>query len=586
MKSKIIERYKNFKIGTKMIVGYLIIAVISISISTLIYQRINERIMTEKVSEMALQTLETIDTNLNLLIYTVNSESKILLSNQSLQKVLTSGDSNFNYNNQVTINRYLTEFTQSNMFISSVYIYDNYGNKYYVDKESYKSFTLYDLMQSRGYDKIQEAQGGYIVKLTGKELYNKPNEKYVSFMRIINDLDTQKPIGTMIINIPEEAIVNCFKNIMKNGDAVILLKDEYYNDIIHSKDFAKYNIGDDFKNIRTGEHSYSIKKVNKEDYIISHLKNSLNWTIISVVPYEELSNQTNIYRIVVIAMLLLNGILSFSGLIFISSGITRPIYKLIKSMKGVENGEFKKVNIDTGNDEIGQLKNVYNTMIYKIENLIEEIVKEQKIKRKAELDVLQSQIKPHFLYNSFDAISSLALDNRNEEVYGIIKALGNFYRTSLNNGKEIISVEEEIQTVKSYLTIMQIRYENLFTTEMNIDKRADKHKILKLVLQPLVENSIYHGIKPKKERGSIFISTSLKEGYIELMVSDDGVGMDKEKLSSLTEGGIPGIGLRGTMERLNIFYNGKCKFTVESELNKGTKVIIYIPIEEGENHEE
>lgn len=157
-------------------------------------------------------------------------------------------------------------------------------------------------------------------------------------------------------------------------------------------------------------------------------------------------------------------------------------------MKGVENGEFKEVNIDTGNDEIGKLKNVYNTMIYKIENLIEQIVKEQKIKRKAELDVLQSQIKPHFLYNSFDTISSLALDNRNDEVYKIIKALGNFYRTSLSNGKEVISIEEEIKTVKSYLTIQQIRYDNMFNVNISVDERANKYKILKLILQPLVEN--------------------------------------------------------------------------------------------------
>jgi two-component system sensor histidine kinase YesM len=338
--------------------------------------------------------------------------------------------------------------------------------------------------------------------------------------------------------------------------------------------------------MKTGEHFYAIKKVGGKDYITSYLRNSLNWTIVSIVPYEELSKQSNIYMVVLLAMLLLNGILSFSGLIFTSSGITRPIHKLIKSMKGVENGVFKKVNIDTGNDEIGQLKNVYNTMIEKIENLIEEIVKEQKIKRKAELDVLQSQIKPHFLYNSFDAISSLALDNRSEDVYQIIKALGTFYRTSLSNGKEVISIGEEIQTVRSYLTIMQIRYENLFTVDMEIDERANKYKILKSVLQPLVENSIYHGIKPARRKGSIFISTSLKENFVELLAADDGAGMSEEKLSLLTEGRTPGIGLRGTIERLNIFYNGKCKYKVESKLDKGTKVTIYIPIEVEENHEQ
>lgn len=586
MKNVIFEKYRNFKIGTKILAGYLVIALISISISALIYQKINERIMTQKVGEMALQTLESIDANMNLLIYTVNNESKILLSNQGLQKALSNGDGNFNYSSQVAINRYLTEFTQSNMFISSVYIFDNYGNRYFVDKESPKTFNLYDLKKSKWYIKIQEAQGGYVVKLTGKELYNQQDKRYISFMRVINDLDTQKPIGTMIINIPENAILNSFKNIMKNGDTLIQLKDEYFNDILHSRDLAQYNIDDSYKKMKSGENLYSLKKVRGRNYIISYFKNSLNWTIVSIVPYEELSNQSNIYMIALLAMLLLNLILSFSGLIFTSSGITRPIHKLIKSMKGIENGEFKKVNIDTGNDEIGQLKNVYNTMIDKIQNLIEQIVKEQKIKRKAELYVLQSQVKPHFLYNSFDAISSLALDNKNEEVYEIIKALGSFYRTSLSKGKEVISVEEEIRTVKSYLTIMQVRYDNLFSVEMDLDDRANKCKILKLVLQPLVENSIYHGIKPTKRNGTIFISTSLKEDFVELIVSDDGAGMDEEMLNCLNEGGIPGIGLRGTIERLNIFYNGKCKFKVESKLDKGTKVAIYIPVEEGENHEQ
>jgi two-component system sensor histidine kinase YesM len=586
MKNMLFEKYSNFKIGTKILAGYLVIALISISISTFIYQKINERIMTQKVGEMALQTLESIDANMNLLIYTVNNESKILLSNQGLQKALSNGDGNFNYTSQVAINRYLNEFTQSNMFISSVYIFDNYGNRYFVDKESPKTFDLYDLKKSKWYNKIQEAQGGYVVKLTGKELYNQQDKRYISFMRVINDLDTQKPIGTMIINIPENAILNSLKNIMKNGDTLIQLKDEYFDDILHSRDLAQYDINDSYKGMKAGENLYSIKKVNGKDYITSYYKNSLNWTIVSIVPYEELSNQSNIYMLALLAMLLLNLILSFSGLIFTSSGITRPIHKLIKSMKGIENGEFKKVNVDTGNDEIGQLKNVYNTMIEKIQNLIEQIVKEQKIKRKAELYVLQSQVKPHFLYNSFDAISSLALDNRNEEVYEIIKALGSFYRTSLSKGKEVISVEEEIRTVRSYLTIMQVRYDNLFSVEMDIDDRANKCKILKLVLQPLVENSIYHGIKPTKRNGRIFISTSLKDEFIELIVTDDGAGMDEEMLNCLNEGGIPGIGLRGTIERLNIYYNGKCKFKVESKLDKGTKVAISIPVEEGENHEQ
>lgn len=585
MRKKIMEIFKNFKIGTKIIVCYFIISVISISISTVIYQEINKRIMTQKIGDMAVQTLQTIDSNLNLLIYTVNNESKILLSNQNFQKILKNGNENFNYNSQTIVNRNLTELIQSNMFISSIYIFDNYGNRYFVDKKAHKSFSLQDIEKSYWYDELKKAQGGYILKNNGGKLFDQPNQKLVSIIRVINDLESQMPIGTMVINIPEEAIEKSFKNITEKGDIGILLKDHNNNDIIHSKDFSKYHIKESDEYVMKENHYYHIEKVKGNNYIISYLKNDFNFTIISIVPFSEISKQSNIYMLVIFGMLILSSIMSFFGLILVSSSITRPINKLIKSMIAVEKGEFRKVNIDTGNDEIGKLKNVYNTMIYKIENLIEQIKKEQKVKRKAELNVLQSQIKPHFLYNSFDAISCLALEGRNDEVYKIIKALGNFYRTSLSNGKEVVTVEEELQTVKSYITIQQIRYDNIFTINMDLDDKVNEYKILKLVIQPLVENSIYHGIKAGRRNGTIFISTSLKNGYVEIVVKDDGVGISKEKLQSIKQQSTKGIGLRGTMERLNIFYNGKSKFQVESEIKMGTKITIHIPIEQEENNE-
>lgn len=585
MRKKIMDTFKDFKIGTKIIVCYFIISVISISFSTVIYQEINKRILTQKVGEMAVQTLKTIDSNLKLLIYTVNNESKILLSNQNIQNVLKNGDEYFNYNSQTTVNRNLTELIQSNMFISSVYIFDNYGNRYFVDKSAHKSFSLKDIENSYWYEDLQKAKGGYLLKNNGGKLFNQPNHKVISIIRVINDLESQRPIGTMVINIPEEAIAKSFVNITEKGDIGILLRDQNDNDIIHSKDFSKYHIKESDEYEMKENDYYHIEKVNGNNYIISYLKNDFNFTIISTVPFSEISKQSNIYMLVVFGMLFLSSIMSFSGLILVSSSITRPINKLIKSMKAVENGEFTKANIDTGNDEIGKLKNVYNTMIYKIENLIEQIKKEQRIKRKAELNVLQSQIKPHFLYNSFDAISCLALEGRNDEVYKIIKSLGNFYRTSLSNGKEVVTVEEELQTVISYITIQQIRYDNIFTINMDIDEMASGYKILKLVLQPLVENSIYHGIKPTRRKGEIFISTSLKKGYVEIIVQDDGVGINMDKLKSIKEQSTKGIGLRGTMERLNIFYNDKSKFEVESKTNMGTKITIHIPIEQEENNE-
>ena len=249
------------------------------------------------------------------------------------------------------------------------------------------------------------------------------------------------------------------------------------------------------------------QKVGNKDYLLSYLNiPKYDWKIISMMPFNELSKESSIFSVIAFIVIALNSLLVFIGSVFIARMITTPIKKLIKSMKNVEKGEFKKVDITAGNDEIGKLRDGYNIMISEIQILINKVVEDQKIKRKAELDVLQAQIKPHFLYNTFDAISSLALMGRNDEVYKVMKALGSYYRISLSKGSEVITIGEEIEVVKNYLTIQQVRYGDIFTVSYDIDEVAKKFNILKLILQPIVENAIYHGIKPKGEKGNINIS--------------------------------------------------------------------------------
>jgi two-component system sensor histidine kinase YesM len=188
-----------------------------------------------------------------------------------------------------------------------------------------------------------------------------------------------------------------------------------------------------------------------------------------------------------------------------------------------------------------------------------------------------SQIKPHFLYNTFDAIHSLALSGENKTIYKMIKALGKFYRTSLSNGNDIITVEEEIITVKSYLIIQNIRYQDMFEVEYDLDSRCNDFKVIKLVLQPLVENAIYHGIRNKKDRGRIKISTLQEEEKVILTLEDNGLGMDELQVKNIMENKTTGIGVRTTKERLRVFYGDEHEFIVESKKDKGTKIIIKMP---------
>lgn len=586
MKKKLIEEFKNFKIGTKIVVYYLLISLLSICFSTFIYHEIDKRIMTQKVSEMAQETLQTINSSLNELIYAVDNESKIVLSNQGLQSILKSGDNGFNYNNQVTTNRYLTEFIQSNMNISSIYILDNYDNEYFVDKKAYKPFNLKQVKDCSWYNELLQAEGGYIIKFNGGKLFYESDQKYVSLMRVINDLDSQKPIGIMIVNIPEQAVTNSFKNAITKGDTSILIKDKNNNDIIETGDL----IGNDIGHEIYGSDNYFIKKIKGHDYIFSSLKiKDYNWTIVSKMPFKELSKELNTFYFTTFVVTIINAILMFIGAISISRLITNPIKKLLKSMKGVENGEFKKVDIETGNDEIGKLRDGYNIMVLEIEKLINRIIDEQRIKRNAELNVLQAQVKPHFLYNTLDAMGYLALSGKCDEVYEALEALGGYYRTSLSKGREVVTVAEEIDIVKNYFLLQKLRYGDIFTDTYEVDKRVLHLKILKLVLQPIAENALYHGIKPKGEKGNIRLRAVLVGNLMKLSIEDDGVGMTEEELDRVIGDKIQdnnlSFGLRGTIERLRIFYGISDVYEIESHKRYGTKVTITIPIEEGVKNE-
>lgn len=224
----------------------------------------------------------------------------------------------------------------------------------------------------------------------------------------------------------------------------ILLKDEHGQDIVKVHEIKDINI-ERIKGTTLKGYYAATKKYNGRLYLISTFGNRYGWRIISIIPFDELSRELRVFSLVIIIIICLNSLLIFCGSVLISKLITIPIHKLLQSMQDVRNGHFELVRFETGQDEIGKLKDGYNIMIQEIQNLLERTISEQKIIRKTELEVLQAQIKPHFLYNTFDAISSLALSGRSQDVYTVMKALGSYYRIRLSKGHQIITVAEEIE---------------------------------------------------------------------------------------------------------------------------------------------
>lgn len=315
------------------------------------------------------------------------------------------------------------------------------------------------------------------------------------------------------------------------------------------------------------------------------------WTVVGVEEVSELmkdKSQTEILY-VVISIILLIAVVIISAII--SHGISRPLKILKNSMKKVEQGELLEANItDIPNNEIGSLSNSYNIMLDEIRNLMDKIVYEQKEKRKSELKILQSQINPHFLYNTLDSIIWMAEAKKTEEVVIMTSALAKLLRQSISNEDEELTIQQEENYIENYLTIQQMRYKDILDYEVDFDKDIYNERILKLTVQPIVENAIYHGIKYKGSKCLLQVIGSSDDNNIIIKVIDNGVGMTKDHVDQIfnynkDEYKSTGIGIHNVQKRLNLHYGKNHGFEIETKLGEGTTVTITIPKQSPNNKE-
>ncbi|CCV65196.1 Two-component sensor histidine kinase [Paracholeplasma brassicae] len=277
--------------------------------------------------------------------------------------------------------------------------------------------------------------------------------------------------------------------------------------------------------------------------------------------------------------------LFFAVLLFltISRRIAKPIQALEAKMSDIEKEEFfqiQEVNIDSY-QEVSALSHSFNTMMKKIDELMTRVVVEQKEQRKSELKALQNQINPHFLYNTLDSIVWMIEKEQNEQAAELVIALAKFFRLSISKGRNIIPIKDEIDHARNYILIQNIRYQNAFTYSFSCEDDIKDHKTMKFLLQPLIENSIYHGLKNRIDQGHIEVKVYQDEEDIIFSVSDNGYGMRQERIDELyrrfkDQNLHDGVGLKNIYQRLLIYFGSKAKMIIKSELDEGTTIEIHI----------
>lgn len=315
------------------------------------------------------------------------------------------------------------------------------------------------------------------------------------------------------------------------------------------------------------------------------------WTVVGCMNTAELTRDSRkaqrLYLLTAILLVVISLLMSN----VIARNITLPIQKLRDSMARVQEGDFSAADVEVSSkNEIGSLTTSFNVMTHRIQELMEQNVHEQEQKRKSELKALQSQINPHFLYNTLDSIIWMAEGRKNEEVVLMTASLARLLRQSISNEDEEVSVSQEIEYVRSYLTIQKMRYKDKLEFQIEVEPEMRSVQIVKLVLQPVVENAIYHGLKYKESKGLLKVRAYVEKENAVIEIADNGVGMDEETLGHIFEKHkvnyhSNGVGVYNVQKRLKLYYGSDYGITYESSRGKGTTARITIPRNKEVRHE-
>ncbi|WP_207858030.1 sensor histidine kinase [Lucifera butyrica] len=477
--------------------------------------------------------------------------------------------------------------------IDSIYI--NFYSGKFVLSRNMDSYHLPDISY-REYRKLYQ---GNPYDIYWQNIHNDQWEDRRHIIRMFKLFGKEhaKTSGIIVFNFRCDFFAKVLKNSApsKNGYLLLVSRD---GPMIFKKVDSQYTITPEvlayLQNTANREGKLEFQKPQGEKMIVIYNTLQTNqWKIAAVFPRREiLANVVYIKFITVTVMILL--ILVAIMLSNVLAGyITKPISVLVENMKRIQGGNLHFVSHIHPLNEVGVLNQGVEDLVGRIKILLDRINKEQEIKRQLEFSIMQTQIHPHFLYNTLYSIKGLCDMNLTAEASAMVTALANFFRISVSRGNEIITVEEEVDHIRNYLFIQEMRYGDNFSYEIQVEPVVLSCKIIKLTLQPLVENAIYHGVKQKRGIGRIQVKGYLEGRFLCFEIRDNGIGMTEERLrevrQALTASGAGmqtlGVGVRSTHERLQLHYGPAAGLEIESELHQGTVVKVKIPLHTGEGEQ-
>lgn len=570
------------KLSRKIIAALCVVIFIIISVYTLIfnmhYQRYEDRI----IGQENIKTLHSLGTSIQTIIRNADEYSKMMLADSVVQKQMETGDLLLNLTGQSDVIKKIYSIFQFSDFVDSVWLIDAKGQKLTVGgsanfstENGDVSFSIED--ESTRFDDLQKPYGKYEIR---KNVFG--SQEGTSLVRSYNSMKDFHSLGIIGIDLNHEFLESLAEDIIG--------EDEQIN-VIEDKGEIFIQVGNIVREEALLEHAEKLNRDNSEllekteisdaEYTLAGVRNrNSDWKIIRYTPVPRERTLSAIVKFN-IGLIIVIGILILLSAAVISSMLTWPIQDLMETMRKTESGRLCRIYKKPVLGEFRVLFQSYNRMVEQIEKLIQGTIDRQRRIRQAEMNEIQQQMNPHFLYNTLDSIQVLAMIGDSEKVCRLVEALGSFYRKSVSGGREMLTLAEEFQMAEDYVNIMKIRFENSFEYYSDLGEECRNYRIPKLTIQPLVENSFQHGIRAKEQFGVIRVEAAVEKDMLHISVMDNGDGIPdsvvEELLASAELERGRSLGLRGTIERLRLMYEEA--FSYEIKNNDMTEIHLYIRME-------
>ncbi len=598
---------RNTKIQLRLILILILLSVVPLLITSIFSYNQSSSAIKNKTSTYSAQVMNQVGVNIERELNRLENDSIEIEFSDLTQSTLVNIKNMSEWekeNVQLTMKENLVKKFSFLHDVSDVLLYTNDGKKIeaYGDrsfklnlKKEFLDSYLKELIENGGtpiWKSLSVDVEERLVKFaTSAEQMNRSDG--ILLGRAVLSLETGDIIGTLLIRTNERFFSNIYRNIDmgKNADIFIVDSDgkvvsSRNNSIPVAKQFKDPILVQELLNRTENQERTFNMLVDGRKHLVafSYLKGP-DWFIVSTIPYSYLNAESMTLLTDIMLLVLGCSILSVLLSYIYTLTISKPLNRLIKTMNEVKRGNLSVNLVDSSKDEIGEVVGNFNTMLNEIKNLMESVKSNEMQKRKAEIKTLQAQINPHFLSNTLNTVRWLAEAQKASNIEALVSSLIQLLHVSMGKGGDFITMREEVEYIKSYINIQEYRYYDKFRVVFEIEEEILDYKILKFLIQPVVENSIIHGIEPMTEQGLISIKGFKDGDVLKIRVTDNGEGIPSDKLSKLlTVGGydnkskFSGIGINNVNERIQINFGEKYGLHIESVPKLYTTVELTLPI--------